>query len=334
MAVLFLPIWFNLAKLYPWAHPDPADEKMQEIIRQKGAYLNVPFFGIRALVYFAVWATLAFILSKWSKEQDEEPALPTGPKDRRSRVLSGPGLVLYMITITFMSVDWIMSLDPHWYSTIFGILTLGWQGLSTMAFTVLMLAVLSRFKPMSEGDHADPVPRPRQADVRPSSCCGPTSPSRSLLIIWSGNLPRRIPFYLAAPQRALVTDQRRDLLLEFALPFLAAPLAALSSAIPNIVKWIALGILFMRLVDVTWTIGPGVQDTGSTLSWVGLRRRARHRRHLAGALLPESRGRSLLAARDPLLQGCDRQWRTLERFKSRRPSKPTASATAASSGSS
>src|SRR4026209_2153863 len=73
-----------------------------------------------------------------------------GPQDRRLRVLSGPGLVLYVLTITFMSVDWVMSLDPHWYSTIFGILTIGGQGLSTLAFTILMLAALSTRKPMSQ----------------------------------------------------------------------------------------------------------------------------------------------------------------------------------------
>ena len=86
---------------------------------------------MRAAVFFAVWGGLAFFLTKWSREQDEAPAVPTGPLDRRFRVLSGPGLCLFVLTVTFMSVDWVMSLDPHWYSTIFGILMLGGQGLST-----------------------------------------------------------------------------------------------------------------------------------------------------------------------------------------------------------
>jgi len=297
MAVLFLPIWFNLAKLYPWAHPDPADEKMQEIIHQKGAYLNVPFFGIRALVYFGVWATLAFILSKWSKEQDEEPALPTGPKDRRSRVLSGPGLVLYMITITFMSVDWIMSLDPHWYSTIFGILTLGGQGLSTMAFTVLMLALLSRFKPMSE------VATPTQFHDHGKLMFAFVMlwayfSVSQLLIIWSGNLPEEIPFYLERLNGPWYPISVAILLLEFALPF-SLLLSQRFKRDPNIVKWIALGILFMRLVDVTWTIGPVFRHTGSTLSWVDFAAALGIGGIWLVLFFRNLAGRSLLAARDP-----------------------------------
>ena len=110
---------------------------------------------MRAGLYFLIWGTLAFLFNRWSKEQDDSaPRLP-GPKDGRLRVLSGPGLVLYMVTLTFMSVDWIMSLDPHFYSTIFGILMLGGQGLSTMAFTILALTAISRFKPMSDVIEAD-----------------------------------------------------------------------------------------------------------------------------------------------------------------------------------
>ena len=88
------------------------------------------------MIYFALWGGLVFILSKWSREQDESAPMLPGPPDRRFRVVSGPGLVIYVLTITFASVDWVMSVDPHWYSTIFGILTLGGQGLSTMAFTI------------------------------------------------------------------------------------------------------------------------------------------------------------------------------------------------------
>src|SRR5207247_1137449 len=112
--------------------------------------LNPTFFYVRAVIFFLVWGALILVLNRWSKEQDDSaPRLP-GPKDRRFRVLAGPGLVLYMITITFMSVDCVMSLEPRFYSTIFGILFLGGQGLSTIAFTILVLATLARFKPVSD----------------------------------------------------------------------------------------------------------------------------------------------------------------------------------------
>src|SRR5262249_46327899 len=147
MVILFLPIALNLTTLYPWARPGAANDPE---IHDKIAYLNRNFFFLRAAFYFAVWNTLAFFFNRWSREQDQTQPLLPGPKDARLRVLAGPGLVLYMLTLTFMSVDWVMSLDPHWYSTIFGILTLGGQGLSTVAFMILVTVGFAKSKPISE----------------------------------------------------------------------------------------------------------------------------------------------------------------------------------------
>src|SRR6185503_301247 len=153
LALLFIPIATHLPSLYPWARPD--EVAANPAIQEKVAYLNPNFFYIRAAGFFVIWGALAFLLNRWSKEQDDNPIRPMGPKDGRMRVLSGPGLVLYMLTVTFMAVDWVMSLEPHFTSTIFGILTLGGQGLSTLAFTILVLAGLSHSRPVSE------VARPR-----------------------------------------------------------------------------------------------------------------------------------------------------------------------------
>ena len=193
MLILFIPIALQLPTLYEWARPEAAAD---HILQMKRPYLNQTFFYIRAGLFFAIWGTLVFWLNKWSKEQDQEPALPPGPKDRRFRVLSGPGLVLMMITITFMSVDWVMSLDPHWYSTIFGILTVGEYGLSTMAFSILVLAWLVRFKPMSEiaaPDHFHDLSKLMFAWVLLWAYFSVSQ----LIIVWSGNLPEEIPYYMA-----------------------------------------------------------------------------------------------------------------------------------------
>jgi hypothetical protein len=266
MAVLFLPIWFNLAKLFPWVNPDPADEKLMEVVHLKGAYLNTGFFGVRALLYFAIWSILAFFLNKWSKEQDEQPAMLPGPLDRRSRMISGPGLVLYVATITFMSVDWIMSLDPHWYSTIFGVLMLGGQGLSTMAFTILILAILVKFQPMSRVANADKFHDHGKLMFAFVMLWAYFSLSQ-LLIIWSANLPEEIPFYLERLHGPWYVISVSLLLLQFALPFLLL-LSQRFKRNPDIVKWIALLILVMRIVDIAWTIGPVFRHEGSSLSWV------------------------------------------------------------------
>jgi len=266
MALLFLPIWFNRAELFPWVSPSPDDAAMQEVLHLKGGYLNSTFFGIRAALYFAIWIGLAYFLNKWSAEQDEQPAQLPGPLDRRSRMLSGPGLVLFVATITFMSVDWIMSLDPHWFSTIFGVLMIGGSGLSTMAFTILMLAVFVRFQPMAQVATPEKFHDHGKLMFAFVMLWAYFSVSQ-LLIIWSANLPEEVPFYLERLHGAWYPVSVSLLLFHFAMPFLIL----LSSNIkknPNLVKWVALFILFMRVVDAAWMIGPVFRHEGSALSWV------------------------------------------------------------------
>jgi hypothetical protein len=171
-----------------------------------------------------------------------------------------------MATITFMAVDWIMSLDPHWFSTIFGVLTLGGQGLSTMAFCILMLALLSRAQPMSQVATAEKFHDHGKLMFAFVMLWAYFSVSQ-LLIIWSANLPEEVPFYLerlTGPWKAISISL---LLGQFALPFLIL-LSSKLKRNPNQVKWVALFILFMRVVDITWTIGPVFRHEGSTLSWV------------------------------------------------------------------
>ena len=263
MIVLFLPIAFNLETLYSWARPEAADDY---VIRLKQIYLNSPFFFVRAVIFFAVWAALTYFLNKWSREQDEQPAQLIGPQDRRFRLLSAPGLVLFVLTVTFMSVDWVMSLDPHWFSTIFGVLMLGGQGLATMAFTILVLAALVRFEPMNRLARPDVIHDLGKLMFAFVMLWAYFNVSQ-LLIIWSADLPEEIPFYLErlnGPWRWVSTSL---LLLQFALPFLFLLSRDLKRN-PQAVKWIAIVILVMRIVDLTWTIAPVFRHEGSTLHWL------------------------------------------------------------------
>jgi hypothetical protein len=251
MAVLFIPIYLRLPELYVWARPEAAEDP---IIQQKAAYLNVPFFTVRAIVYFAIWGALVYVLTHWSKQQDEEPPMLPGPRDRRFRVVSGPGLVLFVITVTFMSVDWVMSLDPHWYSTIFGILTMGGQGLATMAFTILVLAALAQFQPMSGVADAERFHDLGKLMFAFVMLWAYFSVSQ-LLIVWSADLPEEVPFYLQRLRGPWAAVSVALLLGQFALPFLLLLSRRLKRS-PHAVKWVALFILLMRAVDIAWTVGP------------------------------------------------------------------------------
>src|SRR4029079_11004259 len=143
LTVLFLPIVFGMHHLYEWT--DAAIVAKDEILQGKQPYLNIPFFLMRAAFYFLVWNAVSYFLNTWSLEQDRsgDPQL-----SRRMQLLASGGLLAYGLTITFASFDWLMSLEPHWFSTIYGVLIMGGQGLSAMAFLIIVLAWLSRRPPL------------------------------------------------------------------------------------------------------------------------------------------------------------------------------------------
>ncbi len=141
LALLFLPVLFGLHTLYPWA--DAARVAADPILRDKHGMFGLPFFLARTLFYFVVWIALARTMRRWSLEQDRtgEPALTA-----RFQTWCGPALILYVFTVSLAAIDWIMSLEPRWFSTVFGALIVAGQGLSALAFAILVahrLAVVS-----------------------------------------------------------------------------------------------------------------------------------------------------------------------------------------------
>ena len=258
LAVLFLPIAVSLPKIYKWAAPEAAGDP---IIQMKAAYLNPTFFFIRAALFFAVWLGLAYFLNRWSREQDAAAPQPPGPADRRFRVLSGPGLVLYVMTVTFMSVDWVMSLDPHWYSTIFGVIFIGGQGLAAIAFTILMLAWLAHTRPFSH------VVSPEQLHdlgklMLAFVMLWAYFNFSQFLIIYSANLPEEIPFYLERFHGGWGWLSIALVIGHFALPFSLLLSQSLKRNRRTIAA-IAAFVLAMRVVDLIWTIGPMFPHEGS-----------------------------------------------------------------------
>src|SRR3989441_1890922 len=143
--ILFIPIVIGLRQIYPWTNAE--EMSRSAALQQKAAhYLNPSFFTVRAVGYFAIWSVLALLLNWFSLQQDRT----ANPKLRkRMQVLSGPGLVLFVVTTTFASIDWVMSLDPAWSSTIFGLIFVAAWTLSALAFTILAMSWLSQREPMN-----------------------------------------------------------------------------------------------------------------------------------------------------------------------------------------
>jgi hypothetical protein len=249
MALLFLPIAFGMHELYIWSDPDVVAK--DAILQHKAPYLNVTFFFVRAALYFLIWSTLATLLSKWSLEQEQEGDRGQSLKMQR---LSGGGLVLYAVTILFMSVDWIMSLDPHWFSTMYGILFMGGQGLAALAFTIAVVVLLSRTEPMSRviaPAHLHDLGKLLLAFVMLWAYFS----FSQFLIIWSANLPEEIPWYLRRMGGGWQWVGLALIFGHFVLPFVLL----LSSDVKKngrTLIGVAIAVIVMRIVDLFWQIGP------------------------------------------------------------------------------
>ncbi|PYT05037.1 MAG: hypothetical protein DMF60_13295, partial [Acidobacteria bacterium] len=217
LAVLFLPIAFGVRSIYIWAQPINANapEALKHALAHKAPYLNVPFFLGRAAFYFAAWILMAYFLNKWSLEQDRTKHRPITTK---LQGLSAPGLVLYGLTVTFASIDWLMSLEPQWFSTIYGILVMGGQGLSAMAFIIAVAVLLTRYKPLSDvikPSHMHDLGKLMLAFLMLWAYFS----FSQFLIIWSGNLPEEIPWYVRRLQSSWKWVGLALVVLQFALPF-------------------------------------------------------------------------------------------------------------------
>ncbi len=260
LAVLFVPVAIGVHRLYTWA--DSTDPGLAEKQRY---YLNVPFFLIRAVFYFAVWIGLAYLLHRWSGEEDR--AVPRS--SRRFRQLSGPGLALYGLTITFASVDWVMSLEPHWYSSIYGAIFGVGQVLSGLAFGVALLVLLSDVPPLAGLLRPDHL-RDLGSLLLTFVMLWAYMSFSQYLIIWSGNLSEEIPWYLRRLQGGWQWFGLLLALFHFALPFLLL----LSTDIKRNRRRLAAVaglVLVMRFVDLFWLIVPAHDDFGDpALGGVGL----------------------------------------------------------------
>src|ERR1700688_3019440 len=254
LALLFVPITFGIRRLYIWAQPlaNIQDKHLREHLEQiTQTYLTVNGFIIRAIFYFAVWNVLSFLLSKWSKETDR----PNAPDNSgRFKAVSGPGLILYGFTISFAAIDWIMSLDPSWISTIFGLIILIGEVLSAMCFAVVVERILFNYKPMSEMLKPDFVHDHGKWMLTFIMVWAYFNYSQ-WLIIWAGNLPSEITFYLKRLSGGWGSIGLILVLFHFAIPFATLLSRPFKRNIRKLV-WVAVWLMMMRYLDLFWIIEP------------------------------------------------------------------------------
>ena len=252
MLVLFIPILLGLYSehpIYHWAEAGAAAH--DELIAHKAPYLNKPFFVVRAAIYFAVWFFLIFLLDRFSYKQDQ-----TGDGRYANRLgqMSGLGLVLYVFTMSFASFDWSMSLDPHWFSTIYGAIFIVGQFLSSMALMILVLPWARRNTELGEALTTD-----RLHDLGKLllafTCLWAYVNLSQFLIIWYGNLPEETVWYHYRTHGGYEYIAVALVFCQFVIPFLSL----LSRWPKRSNRWsatIAGWILAVRYIDLYWYTMP------------------------------------------------------------------------------
>jgi hypothetical protein len=253
MGLLVIPLLVSLPRLYSWATPG-AEAGFPPF---KRLYLSMPFYLSRTVIYFAAWVALAYFLNKWSAEQDRtgEPGIL-----RRLQNLSGPGLLIYGLTVTYACVDWAMSLEPKWFSTIYGMIFMVTQALSAMALVTVMVMLLSNRKPLSE------IVTPLLFNdfgnlLLTFTMLWAYLSFSQYLIIWSGNLQDEIPWYVVRASGGWAWVALALIVFHFAVPFVLLLMRFIKRR-ARILAAVAAGLIVMSVIDIFWLTVPAFERTG------------------------------------------------------------------------
>lgn len=299
MAVLILPILLSIPTLYSWARPGALSD---EIIHKKAAYLNVNFFLIRAVLYFIIWIVLGKVLNGLSRKQDEtgDPGIPV-----RLRQISAPSLVLFALVGSFAFFDWIMSLEPHWYSTIYGAMFLVGEMLLAFCFIISVFILLSKSKPIS--DYVTPQHFHDLGNLLFAFTILWAYLSVSqFIIIWAGNLPEEISWYLKRFHNGWGWVALTIVIFHFAVPFVILLNRPIKRSPQRLAKVCTL-LFVLRIFDVAWIVKPSLYPTGLNLNWMDLATLVGLGGLWVASFMQQLKTRPLLPLKDPRLVGAPRE---------------------------
>jgi hypothetical protein len=257
LILLFVPVLLGMGSLYPWTHPEHV--AADEILQHKAPYLNTGFFIARAVAYFVGWTLLAMTLLRLSRRQDEGDLSVNLTLQR----LSGGGLVFYALTVTFAGIDWIMSINPHWYSTLFGFLMMGGQGLSALAFTIIVATLLVRTEPMAsllKPSHFHDLGKLMFAFVMLWAYFN----FSQYMLTYAANLVEEIPYFITRISHGWQYLALFLVVFHFAVPWLLL-LSRDRKRNPWRLALVAGWILFMRYADTYILVSPEFAATGQNL---------------------------------------------------------------------
>ena len=292
--LFFLPLVAGMSYVYPWL--DAAKVAQDPILLGKQSYLNVPFFLARSLVYVLSWAAIAYWFRRRSLQQDEQG----DPRITRTlQNVSAPAIVWFAATVNFAAFDWIMSLDPHWYSTVFGVYFFAGIVTSSLSFLILMLFVLLRRNRLSgviNDEHFHDLGKLLFGFVVFWAYIA----FSQFMLIWYGNLPEETIWFA---QRWRNGWQYVSILLavgHFVIPFFVL-LSRGAKRNRVILGGVAVWMLLMHYLDLYWLVAPAVDPAGPQFYLPGLLVFLGLGGLFLGMLIHVSMGSALVPTKDPRL---------------------------------
>jgi hypothetical protein len=299
MIVLLIPILLSIPTLYEWARPEALHDA---VIQKKAAYLNVPGFVMRSIFYFIVWTFYAYKLSGLSAEQDS-----TGDEGLmgRMRAISAPGLVVFVFVTTFAFIDWIMSLEPHWFSTIYGVMFLIGQALESFAFMIALVIILGQRPPLKDyltKQHLHDLGNLMFAFMVLWAYLS----FSQFLITWAGNLPEEIPWYLRRLKHGWGWVAMTLVIFHFATPFVLLLMRGVKRNAQRLLYVCAL-MLVVRVIDVYWIVEPAFYGQQIKIHWMDFATPVAVGGLWLAMFFWQLKARPLVPLRDPRLVGAPRE---------------------------
>ena len=260
LAVLAIPLFFGIPSLYEWSHPEAL---ANPAILRKASYLNQTMFIVRTVIYFVIWSLLARALANKSVRLDKGYAEDTASGMRR---LSAGGMLVFAVTVTLAAWDWLMSLDPTWYSTIFGVNYFA-AGLVTVISLIALIAIVLRRKNIL----AETITVEHYHDLGKLMFAFTIFWAyvnfSQYFLIWYGNIPEETAWYLARWEGSWVTVSLILLFGHFALPFVVLLFRNTKRTL-SLLMGAAIWMLAMHYVEMYWLVYPTFSKQGASFSWI------------------------------------------------------------------
>ena len=258
LALLFIPLLFGLGYLYEWTNPEVVQSST--FLIEKTEYLNVPFFIIRSAIYFVIWAGGAFLFTRWSRRQDEGADI-----FQFLRNVSAPGIIIYILTMTFAAIDWGMSLTPEWFSGMYGVIFMIGQALSAMALAIFVTVFFRDREPFSKVYNAKRLQDLGNFLMAFTMFWAYVQMSQ-FIIIWSNNVVETASWYVYRTDTQWIWVSAFLLVFHFFVPFLILFSRWVKQKARALI-WVAAWMIFARLVDLFWIVVPTFEREGFPLLW-------------------------------------------------------------------